>query len=99
MVEDVGFNKKAIMCTCFLFFFLDIIINLDHGAMPSAATSIKKDLKLENATFGTLGSMVFVGLVSGSLCFAYVSSRASYKTILITSFVLNAIGIFGIIAT
>ena len=82
-----------------LLFFLDININLDHGALPSAATSIKEDLNLPNARFGTLGSMVFLGLVSGSLCAPYLFSKFSYKLILNVSFILNGVGCFGFIMT
>lgn len=96
-VDQLGFNPKSIFFICVIFAFLDININLDHGALPSAGTSIKEDLDLPNATFGSLGSMVFLGLVMGSFIAPVVFSKLSYKTIITLSFVFNGLGIFGFI--
>lgn len=69
---DVGYGNKTILMVCSFLFFLDILINVDHGALPSAAVSIKTEFDMPNVSFGTLGSMVYLGLVSGSLCGAMV---------------------------
>lgn len=98
-VEEIGYNVSLIMSTCALLFFLGMNVNTDHGALPSAATSIKEDLKLTNANFGTLGSMVFLGIVSGSLTAPMVFSRASYKFILFVAFIVNGVGLLGFIMT
>lgn len=92
-VNELGFSIKMIMCVCFLLFFLGININTDHGAVPSAAKPIKNDLDLNNQQFGTLGSMVFAGIVTGSLVAPFVFGRFKYKTILAVAFFINGLGL------
>lgn len=96
-IDEIGLNSKTLFCLCVLLSILDININLDHGALPSAGTKIKEDLKLPNATFGTLGSMVFLGLVGGSMVASFIFGKVSYKLILILSFLFNGVGIFGFV--
>jgi len=95
--EDIGYNPYSIYFVCGLLFLLDILINVDHGALPSAAVNIKEELKMSNVSFGTLGSIVFAGLVSGSLCGAFMLDQFRYKTILILSFIGNSIGLLMLI--
>lgn len=78
----------------FLFvFFGNCMINLDHGSIPAATKSIKKDLDLDNAQLGRLGSTVFGGLVLGSMFAALVYNKWSYKFVLTLSYLGNAIGL------
>lgn len=48
---------------CFLNFFL----NLDHGIFPACTQELKRDLTLSDLQLGFLGSVVYVGLLLGSL--------------------------------
>lgn len=98
-IDEIGFNTRTILCFCVFLFFLDININLDHGALPVAAVEIKEQLDLPNASIGTLGSMVFLGLVTGSFTASIVMGKFRYKTILTSAFVGNALGFFGFILT
>ena len=91
--EDVGYGNKTILMVCGFLFFLDILINVDHGALPSAAVSIKTEFDMPNVKFGTLGSMVYLGLVSGSLCGAMVLGKFQFKTVLVVSFLGNGAGL------
>jgi predicted MFS family arabinose efflux permease len=72
---------------------LDILINVDHGALPSAAVSIKDEFDMPNAKFGALGSMVYMGLVAGSLCGAVVLGTFKFKMVLVISFLGNGAGL------
>lgn len=72
---------------------MEILINVDHGAIPSAAVAIKNDFDMNNAWFGVLGSMVYMGLVSGSLAGAFVLGKFKYKTVLVASFIGNGAGL------
>ena len=74
-------------------FFMDILINVDHGALPAATVFLKKDLNLDSVKLGVLGSLVFGGLVFGSLCATLFVNVLSYKTILSFSFLGNGIGL------
>ena len=48
-------------------FFSNLIINIDHGVMPAGSIVIREDLHQSNTEYGLLGSIVFAGLVVGSL--------------------------------
>ena len=37
----------------------NILVNVDHGCIPAATVTIKRDLHLDNASLGVLGSVVF----------------------------------------
>lgn len=72
---------------------MDILVNVDHGAVPSAAVAIKTEYDMPNVKFGTLGSLVYLGLVTGSLCGAIILGNLKFKTVLILSFIGNGLGL------
>jgi hypothetical protein len=43
------------------------MINVDHGSLPGCFDAIKGKLEVGNLGFGILGSIVFVGLIFGSI--------------------------------
>lgn len=52
----------------FLFvFILNMAANVDHGAIPACTKVIKDELLLTNKQLGSLGSIVFFGIVTGKL--------------------------------
>ena len=48
VVRDLGYSHAKVVTCSAMVFLLDIIINLDHGAIPAAITPIQKDLGLNN---------------------------------------------------
>ena len=44
-----------------------IVINMDHGVIPACTFELKKDLHINDFFLGILGSLVFAGLMTGSL--------------------------------
>ena len=96
---EVGYKKASVLCVCGFIFFLDILINVDHGALPSASVVLKDDLNLSNVQFGSLGSLVFLGLVMGSVCATFMLNLFTFKTILMFSFLGNGIGLLLFTAT
>lgn len=70
-----------------------MVVNMDHGALPASTLVIKRDLDLNNAQLGKLGSLVFAGLVCGSLFATIVFNNLSYKSVLAFSFLGNAVGL------
>lgn len=92
-VLEIGFSKTMVMLVSFFMFVMDILINVDHGALPAASVFLKKDLDLDSVKLGILGSLVFGGLVCGSICATFFVNRLSYKTILSVSFLGNGIGL------
>ena len=51
---------KIILLSC-------ILINMDHGVIPACTFELKNDLKMNDFFLGLLGSLVFGGLMLGSL--------------------------------
>ena len=54
------------ICITLVLLFLNILNNVDHGAVPSASVALKDDLGIDNVMLGTLGSLVFLGTLTGS---------------------------------
>ena len=94
VVRDIGYSQRQVLSSCILVFILDVIINLDHGAMPAALTSIQNDRKLNNTQMGGLGSMVFFGILIGSMSGAFVFQKVSFKTIIMLSLLVNGISLY-----
>jgi len=74
-----------------LIFFLNLIINIDHGVMPAGAIAIKGYLAVSNTEYGLLGSIVFFGLVLGSLAASFVYNMVNTKAVLFAVMSLNAL--------
>ena len=91
-VAEIGYNKSVITMMCFFLLFSNLLNNLDHGALPSALTDIKKDLQFTNVMMGSLGSYVFMGFVVGSLASSFMIDIFSYKIVLCLSLIGNAVG-------
>ena len=67
------------------------IVNMDHGILPACSFELKEELGVEELFIGFLGSVVFGGILLGSLASGYVFSNYSCKKVLIYSMVgLNA---------
>lgn len=51
------------------------MINVDHGILPACTKEVKRDLHLDNANLGLLGSLVYVGLVLGKKTLNLIIAR------------------------
>lgn len=56
------FNRKLIFI---LLFFINIVINMDHGSIPAGIKKLQTELHLDEVQIGMLGSFVFFGLTLG----------------------------------
>jgi len=70
---------------------MNLIINVDHGVMPAGAITIKEYLGVTNTEYGLLGSIVFFGLVLGSLAATFVFNNVNTKAVLFAIMTLNAL--------
>lgn len=68
-----------------LIFVINILINFDHGAIPAGTTSLKKENNLDNVALGIIGSLVYLGLVLGSISAGPIFSIYSSKWVVILS--------------
>ena len=73
------FKRKLIFT---LILILNILINLDHGAIPAGTISLKLQNSLNNIKLGTIGSFTYLGLIFGSISAGYIYSNYSPKWIL-----------------
>ena len=70
MVEEEfykKYNKKKLYWIFFLIFNCGILVNIDHGALPSNSEEIKEKMNVNNFGFGALGTSVYVGITVGCL--------------------------------
>jgi len=47
-------------------------VNIDHGSIPAAIPVFKTYIKASYATMGLISSLVFAGLLLGSLVSSYI---------------------------
>ena len=79
------FSKKKRKFIFLLICLINILINLDRGAIPAATTEIKDKNNISNAELGMVGSLLFLGLTLGSLMGGYFFSKYSSKWVVIIS--------------
>ena len=60
-----------------LIFLSNVLINVDHGSLPGCSSQIERSLNMNEASFGTLGSIVYAGLTLGSMVAVVVYEKAS----------------------
>lgn len=41
------------------------MINMDHGILPAATEEMRREFSVTNAQLGIMGSIVYLGLVTG----------------------------------
>lgn len=76
-------NKIYIVST-----ICNIIVNFDHGIIPACTKNLKNELQIDDFFLGVLGSMVFTGLMSGSLISGYLFTIYSCKKLILISLVM-----------
>ena len=74
-------------------FLANLFFNVDMGILPAGSTAIKKDFKLDNAQFGSLGSVVYFGQTLGSALSSVVLRSCNPKYVLIVCITLNIISL------
>ena len=73
---------------------INILINCDHGAIPAGTKELKDDKNLSNIQLGTIGSLVYLGLVLGSISGGYIFSKYSSKWVVIFSLISSCIFLY-----
>jgi predicted MFS family arabinose efflux permease len=93
-IEDLGFSASKMTVMCISLFLCDILVNVDHGAIPAGIKEMQDDFELETIHMGNFGSLCFFGLAVGSVFSAFVVGKISWKVILQLSFIGNGFGLF-----
>merc|ERR1712023_208159 len=71
-------------------------MNYDQGIMPAASQEVKSYYGLDELQFGSLGSIVYIGLILGSFLagFFYQKFNTKYLTIIMLSLMIFSLSAF-----
>ena len=73
---------------------INILINCDHGAIPAGAKELKEAKQLSNIQLGSIGSLVYLGLVLGSISGGYIFSTYASKWVVLNSLLASCIFLY-----
>ena len=76
-------NRKIRWLLFFLFAMLNLLMNFDHGTVPAATEQLKNYLNLSDSKLGFFGSLVFIGVIIGSLISLSIINTFNRKYILL----------------
>ena len=88
------YSKSRRKLIFILIFLVNILINCDHGAIPAGTKELKEAKNISNMQLGTIGSLVYLGLVLGSISGGYIFSTYSSKWVVINSLVASCIFLY-----
>ena len=77
-----------------LFIVINLLMNFDHGTVPAATEQLRNYLNLSDSELGLFGSLVFVGVIIGSLVSLTIINTFNRKYILMFFLILCAISLF-----
>ena len=84
-----GFEPRIIRIFLLSQFFANLFVNIDMGILPAGSLVLKEELGMNNADFGFLGSIVYVGQTIGSILATRLLQSCNPKFILATCLFLN----------
>ena len=94
------YSPRAVYGLFVLIFLSNVLINVDHGALPGCFDQVKEKFSINNFQFGILGSVVFGGLTIGSAVAAGAYSKGEWiKPTLIITLTMNALVLYLFTAT
>lgn len=70
-----------------------IVVNMDHGVIPACTFELKKELDINDFFLGILGSLVFAGLMTGSLISGVLYTKFNCKKIILISLFAVLLGL------
>ena len=76
-IEDANnsFDHYIITWVSLFVSMCSVSINIDHGGIPALTKPLKAELEIGNQGLGMLGSLVFFGLVLGSISATFLFDR------------------------
>lgn len=86
-------DPKYVLAFVFIQFFINLFINIDMGILPAGSTVIKEELGIENAKFGLLGSVVYLGQTVGAALSSVVLQYCNPKKVLGTCLFFNVVSL------
>ena len=83
------YSKSRRKLIFILICIINIMINCDHGAIPAGTKELKEAKNLSNMQLGTIGSLVYLGLVLGSISGGFIFSNYASKWVVIISLIAS----------
>ncbi len=81
-------NRKIRWLIFFLFIIINLLMNFDHGTVPAATEQLRNYLELSDSKLGFFGSLVFIGVIIGSLISMVIINNFNRKYILMICLIL-----------
>ena len=88
------FSKSRRKLIFILICVINILINCDHGAIPAGTKELKEAKQLSNMQLGSIGSLVYLGLVLGSISGGYIFSTYSSKWVVINALLASCVFLY-----
>ena len=92
--EFLEFRNK-IGVTFWFLFVMNFIRVFDNGIVPALTTTLKEDYEMTDLQIGSLGSLVYMGEVMGSLLAMPMYAKIPVKIVLLGCIVLQSVVILG----
>ena len=77
-----------------IFIIINVLMNFDHGTIPAATEQLRNYLDLTDSELGFFGSLVFVGVIIGSLVSLTIINIFNRKYILMVCLILCGLSLF-----
>lgn len=87
-------NRKIRWLIFSLFIILNLLMNYDHGTVPAATEQLRNYLDLDDSELGLFGSLVFLGVIIGSLISLTIINTFNRKYILMGCLILCGLSLF-----
>ena len=87
-------SRKIRWLIFFLFTIINLLMNFDHGTIPAATEQLRNYLNLNDSELGLFGSLVFVGVIIGSLISLTIINTFNRKYILMFCLILCGLSLF-----
>ena len=95
VAKEAETSRRKIVYTFWFLFVMNFIRVFDNGILPALTTTLKEDYELSNLQIGTLGSLVYLGEVTGSLIAMPVYQKVPVKLVLLACIILQSVVIIG----
>lgn len=92
--NSIIMNRKVRWSIFFLFIILNLLMNFDHGTIPAATEQLRNYLNLNDSELGLFGSLVFLGVIIGSLITLSIINTFNRKYILMIFLILCGFSLF-----
>lgn len=92
--KGIKLPKKDRMKVFIIITLMNIILNMDHGTIPSASNEIKESMKISETTLGTFGSLVYLGVFIGALVLTKLIDSINRKYLSLGTMLICALMLF-----